>query len=300
MATSMPDFDDMFIIEAGLFPTEIKAIPLERVGIKVFLAHITPDSAEALLKRKNRNRTIHLGQLNKIKRSLEQGRWQINGETIIFDDHGNLIEGQHRLRAVLDTGMGIWTLIVHGINFERFKTMGQGSKRTAGDILGINGEKDGRLLAAALRWVYRYENDLMSNPHPIITDDELADTILAHPKIVDSIPFGRRCHSVAAPGLCTALHYLCTKRDLGTANDFFWTLGTGEQMESTHPILVLRERFHKSDREAKRALSKMVFRDEVKAQMIASCWNMLRKDPGKRIKDVRPLVWHGQRFPRLL
>lgn len=303
MAQSMDEYGDMFTIPAGLFPTEIKAISLERVGLQVYLAHITADVAEVLLKRKNKNRTIHLSQLSKIKRSLEQGRWQINGETIIFDDQGNLIEGQHRLQAALDTKVSIWTLVVHGINFERFKTMGQGSKRTAGDILGINGEKDGRLLAAALRWVYRYENDLMSDPHPVINDDELADTIKAHEDIVDSIPFGRGCHSVAAPGMCTALHYLCKKRDSAKANDFFRKLGSGSDMSEDHPILVLRERFRKSDKDAKKTQIKGVLRDEVKAPMIARCWNLLRKNSNTRIASSRSLTTNlktGPKFPKLL
>lgn len=303
MALSMDDYPDVFTIPADLFPTEIKAIPLDSVGLQVFLGHITADIAEVLLKYKNKNRTIHISQLNKIKRSLELDRWQINGEPIIFDNHGNLIEGQHRLQAVLDTKVSIWTLIVHGIDFERMKTMGQGSKRTAGDILGINGEKDGRLLAAALRWVYRYEHGLMNNPHPVINDDELADTIKDHPKLVESIPFGRGCHGVAAPGMCTALHYLCKKRNLGTANDFFWKLGSGSEMPEGHPILVLRERFYRNQQEAARSTVKEVLRDEVKAPMIALCWNIVRKTPNRILVDAKPIAWHGtvgQKFPKLL
>jgi hypothetical protein len=45
----------------------------------------------------------------------------------------------------------------------------------------------------------------MMNPHPDITDDELADTIDDHPDIVDSLTYGAQMkHGLIAPG-CEAL-----------------------------------------------------------------------------------------------
>src|SRR5215471_14913951 len=213
MALSMPENAPFDTLDAALFQVPVQVKPLSHYGITVYVAYITADVAKIMLKRKNTNRSLKLTQLNRIKRAIELDRWELNGETIIFDQDGRLIEGQHRLQAVVDTGNPILTLIVHGIDRERFKTMGQSSKRTAGDILGIQGIKDSRNIAAALRWVYRYENNMMSNPHPNITDDELADTITDHAALIESLPFGRKAHSVAAPGLVTALHYLCRKCD---------------------------------------------------------------------------------------
>jgi hypothetical protein len=106
------------------------------------MVEITPNLAEMWLKTKNKNRSIHLSQLNKIKRAIELDRWEVNGETIILDACGRLCEGQHRLQAVVDTGTTIWSLVVVGIDQDRFKTMGQGTKRTVGDILAIRGEKE--------------------------------------------------------------------------------------------------------------------------------------------------------------
>ena len=176
-ALSVLHTDDIITLDAALFACPARALPLTVLGISVYLAEITPEVARILLKTKNTNRSIKLAQLNRIKRAIEKSRWEINGETIIFDHDGRLVEGQHRLQAVVDTNTTIWTLVVRGIDRERFKTMGQGSKRTAGDILGIQGVKNATNIAAALRWVYRYETDQMTNAHPNITDDELTDTL---------------------------------------------------------------------------------------------------------------------------
>ena len=270
------------------------------MGIEVYLLEITPEVAEVMLRKKNTNRTLKLSQLNRIKRALEQERWEINGETIIFDHAGQLIEGQHRLKAVVESGYTIRTLVVRGIDRERFKTMGQGSKRTAGDILGIQGVKNSRNIAAALRWVYRYEHDMMMNAHPNVTDDELADTITEHEAIIESLSFGVKAHSLAAPGMVTALHYLCSQRDKALANHFFWTFATGEHLEKGDAILVLRDRFLQGLGKRK---ARLILRDEQKAPMIVLAWNIIRKDGYVKLKDSKRLSWHGrqgQKFPKIL
>jgi len=299
MNTSMAEHPELVTLNAAFFQVPVRTIPLEAFNISVFLAEITPEIADVFLERKNINRSFRLPQLNRLKRAIEQERWEVNGETIIFDQDGRLIEGQHRLKAVSETRQTIWALIVHGIDRERFKTMGQGAKRTAGDILGIQGVKNSRSIAAALRWVYRYENDLMANANPNITDDELADTLPDHLAIIDSLPFGIKCHSIAAPGMVTALHYLCRKRDVAMANHFYWSLATGEQMERGDPILILRERIRPKVQKQARS----ILRDEEKAPIIANTWNLVRKEPGVRIHDARRIAWHpkeGQKFPKLL
>jgi hypothetical protein len=300
MALSMADYPDVFTVPPSVFQATVQALPLDALGINVYLLEITPDFARCALERKNINRSLRLSQLRKISRTLEQDRWEINGETIIFDSYGRLIEGQHRLKAVVETGITIWSLVVTGIDWEWFKTMGQGSKRNAGDILGIRGVKNSRNLAAALRWVYRYENEMMMNPHPNITDDELADTLPEHPGIEDSLPFGLQAHSVAAPGLVTALHYLCHKRDAGLANLFFRAFASGEDLSQGDPILVLRKRMLQG---MGKKLGRFILRDEQKAPIIVNTWNVMRKNPKRRLKNASSIAWHGkvgQGFPKIL
>lgn len=297
MTTFVPHDDDIILLDEELFQAPVRSLPLSTVGITVYLIEITPKIAEIWLKRKNKNRSIHLSQLAKLKRALEQDRWEVNGETIIFDGQGQLIEGQHRLQACVDTGIVLWSLVVHGIDQERFKTMGQGSKRTAGDILGIRGEKNSRNLAAALRWVWRYEQGQMMNPHPLITDDELADTLETHQAITLSIPYGNKPPRLIAPGLTTALHYLCSRQDKALANHFFWSFTTGENLSEGNPILVLRNTL------TQRSKLRRIVRDELKAPMVIHAWNLLRKNRHAVIGNSQKLIWRGrigQKYPVIL
>jgi hypothetical protein len=323
--------EDIITLDAALFSCTVRSLPLNLLGISVFLVEITPEVATALLLRKNTNRSMRLSQLRRLKRAIEKSRWQINGETIIFDHQGRLVEGQHRLQAVIDLQQTIWTLVVHGIDFGRFKTMGQGAKRTAGDILGIQGVKNATNIAAALRWVYRYETGQMLNPHPDVTDDELTDTLPEHADILQSIPFGKKCQGIAAPGLATALHYLFRKgpqpdkevkargrgrtvaketwdkgdpqRRKGRADHFFWSLATGENLEPGDPILVVRNRILQPRRPTR---ARLILRDEAKAPMIINTWNLVVTAPDDapaKLKDASRVAWHGrvgQKFPEIL
>jgi hypothetical protein len=327
MPLSVQHAQDIVTLDAALFYCPVRTLPLSLLDISVYLAEITPEVATTMLAKKNTNRSIRLSQLNRIKRALANQRWQINGETIIFDHDGRLLEGQHRLQAVIDAHETVWTLIVHGIDRDRFKTMGQGAKRTAGDILGIQGVKNATHIAAALRWIYRYETGQMMNAHPNITDDELTDTLPMHADILNSIPFGTRCHGIAAPGMATALHYLCrtgppaidpaqprkpgrppqpswdkgnSQYRKGKADSFFWALASGENLEAGDPILILRKRFLQP---GKGKRTRAILPDLIKAPMIVNTWNLSVVHPGLKLKDAVRISWHGkvgQKFPTIL
>jgi len=297
------EMDDIITLDASLFHTPVSVLPLDRLGIKVFVALITPEIARIIWQHKNINRGIHLSQLRRLARALTQRRWQLNGEPLIFDRDGRLVEGQHRIKAVIDTGVSMVTLVVYGIDWELLGSMGLGAKRSIGDILGIRGIKNGNHIGAALRWVYRYEHGLMNNPHPNVTDDELADTYPTHAGLQDSFPLGARAQGLAAPAMVTALHYLCVKRDRATANAFFWKFGTGEQLEANDVVLVLRNRFLKGLSGKGTHFNRYILRDELKAPMIALAWNIIRKRGWVKIGNAKPLTFHdreGQTFPKLL
>ncbi len=70
---------------------------------KLSLRIITPGQSEEWLKNNNKhNRPLSRKDIERYAASMESGRWLLNGETIIFDNTGNLLNGQHRLVAVGD------------------------------------------------------------------------------------------------------------------------------------------------------------------------------------------------------
>ena len=71
-----------------------------------FIMEITPDMAAYILKyHNNDNRKLIKSQVNKIVASIRKDGWIFDGQPITFNVEGNLTEGQHRLHAIVITGV---------------------------------------------------------------------------------------------------------------------------------------------------------------------------------------------------
>lgn len=84
-------------------------------AVKTYFVTVTPDMAAILLENNVNNRAVREGQYNTYANDMKSGNWQFNGASIIFDDHGRLLDGQHRLMACRKAGVGFNTLITIGV-----------------------------------------------------------------------------------------------------------------------------------------------------------------------------------------
>jgi len=107
---------------------------------------ITPEMAEKLLENNSHNRKLNIRRLNKFKRDIINGMWLYNGESIIVSKTGKLIDGQHRLVAVVETGIPIETNLVDDVDdvvdgIDIFAVTNT-ENRSLADVLYIEGFKD--------------------------------------------------------------------------------------------------------------------------------------------------------------
>src|ERR1019366_7444668 len=56
---------------------------------------------------------------------------------VAFDLAGRLIDGQHRLRAIMKSGTAVMVLVFDGCDPEAFGVIDQGKKRGSGDLFAI-------------------------------------------------------------------------------------------------------------------------------------------------------------------
>lgn len=88
--------------------------PVENV--KLSLRFIDPaDAAKLLQTNPEHQRNVSRSNLTKIEHSLNNGEFRVTGESLIVDENGRLMDGQHRLQACVNTGIGFWTVFVSGI-----------------------------------------------------------------------------------------------------------------------------------------------------------------------------------------
>lgn len=76
--------------------------------IKFEMCVITPEMAKVWLEYHNGgNRNIKPGIVSKYARDIKEGSWRLTHQCIAFDSSGNLVDGQHRLSAVVMANQSI-------------------------------------------------------------------------------------------------------------------------------------------------------------------------------------------------
>ena len=95
---------------------------------------ITPEIAKTMLGENVNNRRISRDNVNLFAREIRNGEWRFNGEAIKFGKDGRLLDGQHRLLAVIAADKPLTTLVIRGLEDETQQTMDSGKTRTLGDV----------------------------------------------------------------------------------------------------------------------------------------------------------------------
>jgi hypothetical protein len=77
-------------------------------ALKIGPQSVTPSQAEKwLAKNHPRNRNISLRLVDAFTADMLAGEWRLTHQGICFDGEGQLIDGQHRLTAVVKSGKTI-------------------------------------------------------------------------------------------------------------------------------------------------------------------------------------------------
>lgn len=149
---------------------------------------VTPKIAEYILDTMNTgNRPIKKGVVMKYSKIMEDGNWRFSPETISVSKSGKLLNGQHRLLAVVNSGMTAKFLFATGFDDDVFSVLDRGATRTRSDALGIN-----KKLAEAGALLARLEIKTVS----LITDNDVlaaSERIrVAHDELIERAPTSAR------------------------------------------------------------------------------------------------------------
>lgn len=224
--------------------TERVAIP-GHVTAKVEM--VTTQMASTWLGTMDPKRPARRRKINAFAREMTLGQWHVNGEPIIFDNAGKLVDGQHRLEALLVANVTVPMLIVRGVYASSVVTIDTGSSRSYGDavILRSGGSNGNSIAAIARRW-WLYENtEDMHSFKTVLTHQEIDHILEQHPVIFDAAERVRKSSFRRyLPGANYGFVYgwLSEKQDIGIADLFFDLLETGAELKVNDPVFLLRRR----------------------------------------------------------
>lgn len=288
------------------------AIQPTQHGLRFSVVRITPDTAQRLLDEPTTqpsaagitNRVVIKRNVERLAASMERGQWRLNGEPLIFDADGARLNGEHRLRAVVKSGVPIVTAVVSGVKNETFTTMDTGAPRGRKDIQHIVGHANSTIRSAVLMWLFAYDRGVhgsVSNLHAaargsLLTNDEmLAYDAMQGDALADGAAFAQAMKKrlqLLRPSVVGAVYCLAQQSTLPTeVGEEFWnSLQTLAGLPDGSPILTL----HRALANAKTSRDRPPRDWEI--QMVVRAFNYHAEQRLARIIRYQP----GQPIPELI
>jgi len=243
------------------------------------------------------NRDIRQSRVEQYTREMLAGRWHFNGESIQFDQDGILLNGQHRLWAIVESGCPQRFVVVRGLDRAAQVTMDQGNRRTPAEQLHLVGIHVDNSMAATIRVYLRWQQGKLFGDQVRLKTStaEVVEWAQANPDAIELIrgfiSSGlRRVPATPSIVLATALTFHSI--DYDEAADFYSRLATGAELTSRSPILALRSRLLK----AKDTNTRITERDTIAYFIVA--WNAERTGkPLSKLQRPPGASWTLANFP---
>ena len=100
---------------------------------------VSPQMAEAWLEKNLNNRAIKDNVVMRFMRIIEQDKWKLTHQGIAFDWNEKLVDGQHRLWAIVLTGRTVPIRVTYNVDPETSFVIDTGRSRSGADVLTIAG-----------------------------------------------------------------------------------------------------------------------------------------------------------------
>jgi hypothetical protein len=261
---------------------------------RVAEATITPEVAQELLNRQSdlqrKVNAIHLGRLTNV---MANGSWKdLNGDSIKFDKDGFLIDGQHRLLAVINSKKTIKTYVALGLDKDDIYFIDLWHKtRGTSDVFKMKGVDNYCVIASAAASLWRYDNGSFADKVTYPDPEETFKYFMQNQGLIISAKYGETVKKMIGKSLATFLHYTFARINQNQASRFFEDWSTGANLNADSPILQLRNRLMYNKRED----VQMKLDPVNQVALVILAWNAIREN-----KKYTKLRWTGNAFPEAI
>lgn len=254
-------------------------IQKKEVSLKTEIRDISPKEAVEMLKLNTANRKINENHVDFLVKEMFTGNWMFDGQPIRLNDKGRVLDGQHRLNAVIKYGKPIKFLIIKGVDTEAFKVMDSGRSRTSGDVLGIKGYKNANVLSAAAKLILAHEygsqTDRIRKGFKQASNTDILKFIEDNPRLDEGSNQGltlyRKFNKALTSSQVLGLKFITDKINIEDSDTFWTNLCMGINLLDKDPIRLLREIIMAD----KISIKKMPYSH--KKHLIFKVWNLFRR-----------------------
>lgn len=252
------------------------------MSLKHTVEEIDPKKAQEYLDLCTLNRPLNEAAIIQYAEDMSEGRWHPNGQPIIFNQNGKLMDGQHRMHAVILADTPVSMSVIRGVHQSAMDTLDTGRRRTTRDVLALHHEEHPKELGVAARWHWRYTKGQCLNNRSV-PNQILVKHVRKHSGLRDSLEYARslgKCRHITV-GMLAAVHYITSNIHQEEADEFARGLVLGANLRLGTPLFQLRERLIESSL-GSRAKK---LRDDIKFALCLKAWNLTRE--GRSVGYIR-------------
>ena len=211
---------------------------------KIEICMITPEVARDWMGKNIGNRPMYPSNVKKLVTAIKNNKWKMTGDPIRFSDSGKLIDGQHRLQAIIDTGMTVSCIVMHDLGDDIFDVIDSGKPRGKVDVLsieyGLPIETSGILsTASSLAIDYEREQFHFSGK---ADKSELINFIDENNEIISSSEYAQKLPkaSPVPKSIAAVFHFYASKKNQEAAHKFLDRFMVGALLGPNDNLLHLR------------------------------------------------------------
>lgn len=247
-------------------------------GIALEQIVVDPEMAREMLAHNENNRNLRPAVVSSYARDMVNGDWMPTAETVKFDWHGRLIDGQHRLHAVIEAATPVPLTVARGLQPEAQTVLDMGARRTASDALAWNGLKVyNTTIAAVARLATAYDAGVIKNAASDVsvkvTNSEVLSWVERNPLVTEAAALAHQVSpgigSTPSPTAFVALKFM--ELDVDDAIEFLRSTAEFKTEGRNDPRATLIATFNRMSRERSRP------RPATQISMFFRAWNAWRE-----------------------
>tara|TARA_R110000803_G_scaffold106505_1_gene174582 strand:- start:193 stop:1011 length:819 start_codon:yes stop_codon:yes gene_type:complete len=123
---------------------------------------ITPPMASVMLASNTANRKLNNRHVEFLADQILSGKWQNNGQTIVIADDGTLMDGQHRLSAIVKANKSTKLGLCTGAPRSAMASIDNGKLRSTYDVLSMINAPYAALISSAMQILYKFDHGEIS------------------------------------------------------------------------------------------------------------------------------------------
>jgi len=211
-------------------------------NVDIKIETINPEKAKEYLELNKKNRHITRYHLLGLVHEMKERRWIFNGDPIRFNGN-TLIDGQHRLMAVIESDTAQEFVVIRQLSNAAFETIDTGRRRSTSDFLSIGGEHYPIAISSGLRWLTAWKRFKNFNSKEPIPNTEKLSFLQEYTEVRQLIIgyAGGKSPLRMSPGMLGTCHLLLREKNKKSADQYMDQLTTGIELKIGDPAYTVRQ-----------------------------------------------------------